>query len=388
MSSLWTKRLLVLALSTFMGLGVLEVAVRFIDRKEILRTYFEAPDPVLHHRFIPSARGWHKSTEFNASYAINSLGLRDREMPREKPPGFRRILMLGDSFTEGNGVEAEEAFPARLQALIGREQLSASWQVVNAGVGSYSPLLEYLYLVNGGLSLQPDLVVLSLDLSDVHDDIAYTRLARFDDQGVPVAVPPEAERKRSWAVRALVAAKDFVRDHMRLYNFVRRRIGGAPFKGAPDDIRVNKYAMLRDGAASQGDREWTLTYRYLTMIRDLLQARGVDFWVAVYPYGLQISPREWGKGRRCWGFEEGRVYSTEPQAFVERFCKANGIPVLNTTGDFQRATQTTYPLYFDYDGHWLPSGHQVMAEALHRALMPSIHGREAPAQVPRASALD
>ena len=304
------------------ALLLVELAVRLIEPREVLREYFERPDPVLHHRFIPGARGRHKTLEFDAIYAINSLGLRNEEIPRAKPARTRRILMLGDSVTEGNGVQASEVFSSRLEARLDQAGLAERWQVINAGVGSYSTLLELLYLMNGGLQLQPDLVVLNFDLSDIHDDIHYTRLAEFRANGDPIAVRPEPEPpSRSWPIALSIAVKEVVKTHTRLYNFTRRRIGRLLEK-PPDlsgDVRVDKYAMLREDQGPQDDSAWTLSYDYLRKIRALLRANGIDFWVTVYPYGHQVSPREWNRGRTYWGFVPGRVYSTRPQGLVAGF---------------------------------------------------------------------
>ena len=383
------KRLALLAGGLLAGGAILELVVRAIEPREVVREFFVRPDPVLHHVFVPGARGRHKTLEFDVAYAINSLGLREREIPREKPPGSRRILMLGDSFTEGNGVEAHDTFSSRLQVLLDGTARIGSWEVINAGVGSYSPVLEYLYLKDRGLELQPDLVILNFDLSDLHDDIQYTRLAAVDAAGRPVAVPGVPDRAdRSWPLDLLVAAKDAVKTHTRTYNFVRRRIGyrlddlrhPRSFSG---DIQVDKYAMLRETGSAEDDRAWTISYRHLLEIRDLLQARGIDFWVTVFPYGLQVSPREWASGRIYWSFAAGRVYSARPQALVEQFCRRNGIPVVNMCDDFVRQAQTVYPLYYETDGHWRPAGHQLVASVLYRALVPYLHQREGMATTTR-----
>ena len=47
--------------------------------------------------------------------AANDLGF--RSPPSAKPAGTTRVLFVGDSWTFGLGVEAEEAFPARLAEL-------------------------------------------------------------------------------------------------------------------------------------------------------------------------------------------------------------------------------------------------------------------------------
>jgi hypothetical protein len=373
------KRLALLSGSVLFGLLLLELVVRLIEPSWFHREPFERHDAVLHHRFIPGAQGRYRTTEFDAAYVINSLGLRDRETSREKPAGVSRILMLGDSFTEGNGVEAEEAFSGQLQVMLDQAGLGKRWQVINAGVGSYSPLLEYLYLKNGGLSLQPDLVILSFDLSDVYDDIHYAQLALFDADGEPVAVRGQP-LNRPWPLRFLVAIKDLLKKHSRIYSLVRRRLDVKRIRQKSNfsgDFRFDKYAMLREDVEPQDDRDWTLSYQYLLKIRDLLRSRGIHFWVVVYPYGHQISREEWGIGRAFWGFETGKVYSTRAQDLVEQFCRRNGIRVINTCEDFRETARSIYPLYFENDGHWRPAGHTVVANILYRVLVPYLREREA-----------
>jgi hypothetical protein len=382
------KTALLAGASALLGILFLELAVRLIEPREVLREYFERGDSILNHKFIPGAHGRHKTLEFDAAYAINSLGLRNDEIPRDKPAGVRRLLMLGDSFTEGNGVQASETFSSRLQAKLDQSEAGRKWQVINAGVGSYSPLLELLYLENGGLALQPDLVVLNFDLSDINDDIRYSRLATFDASGDPVAVRQENDSAPgSWPMAVLVGIKDFFKQHLRLYNFTKRRLVGlfAP-RRAPNlsgDVRVDKYGLLRGDA---DDSAFALSYKYLLKARDVLAARGIDFWVTVYPMGNQISPREWSRGRVYWGFEPGKVYPTRPQALVADFCRRNGIRVVDMCDDFKAAARTAYPLYYEYDGHWKAAGHQVVADVLYRELAPYLQSREAREQAKQAPA--
>ena len=162
----WFLRLATLAGSLFVCLLLLEVTVRLIEPREVARYFFVQPDSVVHHKFIPLAKSRFKTSSFNTHYEINSLGLRDKEYPLKKPAGTTRVLMLGDSFTEGIGVEANETFSKVLEGLLNGEGRTEKYEVINAGVGSYSPLPEYLYLKSAGLKLEPDVVVLNLDLSD------------------------------------------------------------------------------------------------------------------------------------------------------------------------------------------------------------------------------
>jgi hypothetical protein len=83
--------------------GSSEVAVRWFEPKEVMRYFYVEDSNILDHKFRPNAVGRYKTLEFDTDYAINSLGLRDHEYTVPKPPRTFRILMLGDSFTEGDG---------------------------------------------------------------------------------------------------------------------------------------------------------------------------------------------------------------------------------------------------------------------------------------------
>ncbi len=375
------RNLALLFATVLVFVSILEGAVRLIEPREVMRYFFMSTDTIVDHRFIPGAHGRYETTEFNVPYDINSWGLRDKEFPREKPKGTKRILMLGDSFTEGDGVREEETFSARLQVMLDSTFGTGAWQVINAGVGSYSPLLEYLSLTSKGLAFAPDLVILNFDLSDIYDDINYTSRARFDQRGVPVGVAAEPPEAPSAGMEGrLVAIKDYFKDHTRLYNFIRLRIdryveGSRRNMNVSGDVRYDKYAFLRGNYVPQ-DSDWTLSFRYVRMIRDTLKARGIDFWLTVYPYGLQVNPKEWNSGRQFWGFKPDTLYSTRPQKTMELFCRSNGIPVINFCGDFKAASRSIYPLYYDYNGHWRPEGHAIVARKLYQSVMQYTKGEQ------------
>jgi lysophospholipase L1-like esterase len=365
--------LIVAGITVLVALVTFEVGVRIVEPKKILREHFEGAHPIYHHRFIPNSTGHYKQKEFNVHYSINSLGLRERELPRRKPEGTRRVLLLGDSFTEGNGVEGEDAFPAKLQALVDDLRLPTRWEVINAGEGSYSPLLMYLLLKNELIHLEPDLVILNLDVSDFYDDWQYTQLATFDVNGEPLAVRPDPEREKGrWYVEAAYAIKDFLKENTRGYNFLRRHVAPllAERPDASGNVRVDKYAMLRDGYVFLDEPDLALTLGYIKKIRDFLDARGIPLWLAVYPYGHQVSAREWHHGRTYWRFEQNRTYSIEFQKYIEQFAHRSGIPIVNMTQEFLERSNAERPLYFSYDGHFTPAGHSIAARALMRRLLP------------------
>ncbi len=102
------------------------------------------------------AEGWTLRT--------NSLGLRDDEVVSPKPASMVRVLSLGESTAWGYGVNAEQTYAELLQGWLagprGPRRQGGGYDVVNAGVGAYSVWQSSEYLVERGLALEPDIVLI------------------------------------------------------------------------------------------------------------------------------------------------------------------------------------------------------------------------------------
>jgi len=93
------------------------------------RFLFE-PDPVAGYRLRPgfAGRDLARSGEFEVPVAVDAWGLRNGRAAAVPAGG---LLAVGDSLTFGEGVPADQAFPARLETLL-------EVPVANAGVPGYS----------------------------------------------------------------------------------------------------------------------------------------------------------------------------------------------------------------------------------------------------------
>jgi lysophospholipase L1-like esterase len=119
-----------------------------------------AANPLIGHQHRPGSR----AHLMGVDVAINSKGLRDREIPYQRTPGTLRILMLGDSFTEGWGVALEDTFAKRLERLYAARGTAA--EVINAGVGNYNTVMEVNYFLDEGRKYNPDIIVLNFTFND------------------------------------------------------------------------------------------------------------------------------------------------------------------------------------------------------------------------------
>jgi lysophospholipase L1-like esterase len=91
----------------------------------------------------------------------NAAGLREPDFERLKTSTLR-ILTIGDSFTFGTGIEAEQAWPAQLERALAQEGRGASIAVVNGGIPGYG-LAQMRDLTEELLpNIDPQLVILAV----------------------------------------------------------------------------------------------------------------------------------------------------------------------------------------------------------------------------------
>jgi len=332
---------------------------------------YRRADFTLHHSLIPGSRGRSVTGEWDVEYRINSLGLRENEIDQRKPDGSYRILVLGDSFTEGYGVEAEERFTDVFKKAL--RDSKADHEIINAGVASYSPLLEYLYLREKGLKLRPDMVILFYDLGDLRDDLEYEYITVFDAEGLPVGCAP-LKRVRAFSENPV---ERFLVRHSRFYLYLENRLNKALYKmrkgepeiapGMDDPARFGRFVAFKEGNKELVDRLWARNRRYLDLIYGFLKERDITFVLAIYPVAVQIDGMEWSEGREEYGFEVGRVYP-EPAAagMAEQYARERGIPFINLY-PYMKASGKK-PLYYAFDGHFTAKGHEVIGQGLYEEL--------------------
>ena len=130
-------------------------------------------DPYLIWHLIPRFQG----ENLGVHVFHNSAGLRSPEIPRHKPEGTRRILLLGDSTTYGHGVRSGFTLRDRLEQGLREALKEPRIEVINGGVPGYSSLQSLNLLKRIGIHFEPDVVVILNLWSDCIFD-------RFTDESV------------------------------------------------------------------------------------------------------------------------------------------------------------------------------------------------------------
>jgi len=102
------------------------------------------------------------------------------EVVREKKPGTKRILIIGDSIAFGTGVDAEWRFSDFLSRALGDDV-----EVINAGVCGWGTDQELLYYEKAGKDLDADIVILTFTMANdvLNNMLDHLFLARLQSRG-------------------------------------------------------------------------------------------------------------------------------------------------------------------------------------------------------------
>jgi lysophospholipase L1-like esterase len=268
--------------------------------------------------------------DYDVAISTNSAGMRGRrEYPVERVPGKRRILVLGDSFTFGYGVNDDEVVSAVLEDLL-NERASASAEVLNLAVSGFGQAEELVTWENRGKAYRPDVVVLFYFENDIGNN-AVSRLYQPGPDGLPVRtgadfLPGSSLQERLFAF----PPTRWLFEHSEAWNLVRNRLSSL----------VQRSLLRQQGLESYSDGSSDA----VELTRALLRGLVADIRAAGARPVLFVIP------------DSRRLDSNLP--LTERELTALGVTVVDGRGFLTRDD------YYARDSHWRPSGHRKAAEQL------------------------
>lgn len=171
----------------------------------------------------PNRNYWHTTPEYQINIQVNSRGVRaNEEIPYEKPDWVKRIILLGDSFGMGYGVNLEDTFSDQMKKHL--EQAELKCEVINLSVSGHGTSEHLITLREQGFKYQPDLVLLAWHGSDLADNIR-ANLHQLKDENLiqknKVYLPGVKIREFlfQFAVYRLLAG------HSHIYSCMREKAG-------------------------------------------------------------------------------------------------------------------------------------------------------------------
>jgi hypothetical protein len=253
-------------------------------------------------------------------------------------------VAVGDSFTFGTGVEAEEAWPEQLSRLVGKN-------FVNLGTPAYGHPQYTKALKAFGLSLHPKLVLYAVYQNDLKDAV---RFARWKQEGGPYR-GEGGEQRSAWRSRFLVR-------YSRLYQVVVAPKILPEFLATDPEALIMKPERLTGGQPKIG---WEMAQRAILTARQLAEREGATFVLLMLPSKEQTY-RHLLTSADLQAAEQGLDAMNR---LVSQLCDQTRLRCLDLTPAFMERARTGERLYFRVDGHWNAEGHRLAAQTIYDYLV-------------------
>lgn len=311
--------------------------------------------PAFHHGFVANSSGIDQYGPFRTTYFINSLGMRDgqiRKVALVSPPGGR-ILLLGDSYMEGVGVDYAETTAGQLAQRLQPKGI----EVLNGGVASYCPsLIEARlrsWVKKDGLRF--NLACVFIDISDLDNELRYGRdgsghFLPGNSRAFEKAIE-ETENREFWFRKWL---REGVEPRFVLWGALARNLRiayermGSPGSATP--YLFSDWPAYRGPLEPWLEKSLKIQLEAMDRVLDLCRTHQADLVLVVYPWFEQIQRQN----------QEDRH-----TRFWQDWAESRKVPYLSLYSEFlplgARASQFTLD---SRDGHWNRQGHELVATRL------------------------
>ncbi|MBN4080379.1 SGNH/GDSL hydrolase family protein [Beggiatoa alba] len=303
----------------------------------------------------------------------NSLGFKDRSnLNIPLVSASKRILLIGDSFTEGVGIKFEFTFAGLLQ----QHFKTSNIEILNAAVSSYSPIIYYRkikYLIERS-GLKFDAVVVFIDLSDIEDEaLGY----KFDNNGDVItkgnasnlgAAPGKPGNNKilndtkSDSRSSPLSMKEFFTQYTYFLGRLRNLAALLKSKTHSWQEALNKrramWTMDETLYNEFGKQGLEIAAKHMSLLKAYLDAKNIPLTVAIYPWPDQIYNND--------------IHSKQV-IFWGSWGKQHKVDIINLFNVFIPAREpenTIKQYYIKGDIHWNKAGHEAVFQALKNRLKP------------------
>lgn len=273
------------------------------------------PNSQFELRYDSNPRGYFDQNN-GLIYHINKHGFRGPDYEKNKAPDTRRVIILGDSFTFGEGVKFEHTFSYRLEKVLNQH---SAWpvEVLNFGTSIWGTSDEINYFEQAGIDFEPDLVILVYVLNDADYAGGLDLWDNFRNEY------ENRDLKYSYLVSYFYAT-------------FKRQVYGQQY-----------IDELLDSAMRE-QFKWADSLNYLLKGRRLAEVIGAKYAVVVFPFMYELNEK----------------YPFRPlHLMLSQYCASNDITSLDLFEAFQGEAYTTLWVH-PSDQHPNERGYQIAADAI------------------------
>ncbi|MQA28692.1 MAG: hypothetical protein GEU82_02475 [Luteitalea sp.] len=290
------------------------------------------PDSERHFGYPGHFRGFAGGVAFQT----NDAGFRGRDFASIDGTRDHVILVIGDSYAFGYGVDDADAFPAVLEANLAQQYPGKAIRVVALAMPGYNTRQQLATLKEYGPRLRPRLVLIAYNLNDIHQ--------READEAPPDEAASETAADPGWNLRPRRLI-DSARERSHLVRFLLPQVAAlarAAHLAIETAVTAEVHEYVADGPAWKDNQ--------LVLLQTIDYARtklGAEVGLMVVPYVVQLTERH----------PPATAYDA-----VMKFSASHGVPAVNAFDYFlgHRAGALWINLF---DAHPNATGHALMAQA-------------------------
>ncbi len=277
---------IVISAALFFGLGEwIARQLDVVDRLNIFprKLYVATNHPTLPYRLRPGFEMERPGFQVR----VNEFGLRGPGITATPQPGWRRILVLGDSVIFGHFTEENETFPRFLEQEL-RRRGQPRTEVLNGGVPGYNTLAELTFLEEFGLKLAPHVVLLGVSLNDFdHAPVLTASGIMTADTRMRDEIPWLADHAEFYVLLRYLFAYGWGRHWFQRAQQAgqSRRADQADGSAALEQWVARKHQNFYAAPSGPG---WERVQAALRGLRALERARGLDLTILIFPERYQV----------------------------------------------------------------------------------------------------
>lgn len=337
------KNLILLFSSLLITFLFFEMILRMIIGTSILyhsrlESDFIEQDSLVHYLYKKNIKRTIVTKDYSSVIKINSYGYRDR--PWDFSKKNKNILVLGDSFTAGFGVEENKRWSGYLQKLL--DHNDSTYKIYNAAVSGYN--LEQMKNTSDILFpiITPDIVIIGFNLK---------ALDRLED---PYIYFSGFSLRKSKIKNAVVCG-----DELYIY------------KSRIKILQNAEYLFLK----------YSVFYNYIIKKMDVLlkkiNQKNMDNELLHKHFKILLNMKE--------GLQEGTnmfilpvIQHTNDMVFEESiidfynktkiFCRKNNIGFINILEPLNKELERGRSLWINTDTHWNENTHEIVAKTIDKEI--------------------
>ena len=288
----------------------------------------------------------------------NNQGLREDELTHyQKDERVLRILVLGDSQTDCN-VNNSETYPNRLEQLLDRKK--EKYEVLNAGVGAYSPLQEHLWLKLYGVKYSPDIVMVGFYVGNDIIDMVNRRFAPTLDEGYKILPPKDYMYPEMLRYSAL---------YTTIYHFVISPKITQKTHILCQSLAQASWAQSNPKQEKKAYRDMNYT---LELFKEKTEEAGAELVVVLIPTKLQIEEINdsiYNVAKEIKLSKSHLFYDNIVRDRALNILKEKGIQTIDLYPYFKEEFNSNKEsLYHNCDWHLNVKGHELIAKILYSKL--------------------